>query len=423
MRIETANIAMEFCCILFLLTLFFALLLKRERNRSSVMIAVIYLGVIISVLTDLIFRILAAEQAIAAALYVDYILSFSSTVFLVCCFTWYFYLRFEEKGTRALSRRIRWSVSIYSGLVILLFASSVWTELFFGLDAEGRLFHTDYYFWVPLLFLPLAVVDFAAILRYRLVLGPVETAVLLLYCILPIVAYMIDMKYATVFAQLALTLVACMLYTFIDAEQEKRMLESERELAEMQLSSMVSQINPHFIYNTLSSIESLTEQRPEEARRLISLFSDYLYDNYVELSNRPIVRFEEELRHVEHYLSIEKVRFPNLNVVYEINAGDFLIPCLSVQPLAENAVKHGICRRRKSSGTLRIVSEEREDAYLVRVEDDGVGFDIGDASDPARLHIGMKSVDKRLRLLCGGSLTVRSKVGVGTQCVITIPKE
>ena len=77
-RIETANIAMEFCCILFLLTLFFALLLKRERNRSSVMIAVIYLGVIISVLTDLIFRILAAEQAIAAALYVDYILSFSS---------------------------------------------------------------------------------------------------------------------------------------------------------------------------------------------------------------------------------------------------------------------------------------------------------------------------------------------------------
>ena len=422
MHVPVLNIAVEICCALFLLTMLLALLFGRERSRTQLMMVLIFAGALIAVAADLTFGLMSADRPMAVDLYLDYILSFSATVFLVCAVTWYLYVRFEEKGTVRTSRTARWLISAYSGLIILLFASSIWTGWFFDLDEFGRLHYTAYYRLIPWLFAPLGLFDLILIWRYRDVLGTAETAVMYLYCALPIAASIVDMRRGTVFAYLALTLGACMLYTFIDAEQEQRLARTRQELAEMHLNTMVSQINPHFILNTLGSIESLSADRPEEARQLMSAFSEYLSDNYVDLTHRPLVRFEEELRHVEHYLTIEKVRFPNLNVVYDIQTKSFELPCLSVQPLAENAVKHGICRRRRSAGTLTISTEETESAFVVRVADDGIGFVAADSADSGRAHVGIENVSRRLELLLGGSLDIRSTPGVGTVCIITIPK-
>lgn len=419
---EIINKTAEICCALFLLTLFLALLYKREWTRSLLMIVLIFAGEILAVVTDLIFRILNSGKSTPLGIYVDYAISYAAYVFLVCCFSWYFFARFEEKGTRNVHPSLRWLVTGYSVALVLLVISSIWTGWFFSMDENGKFLPTDLFNWVVYLFIPLVLFNFYVIWRYRLVLGRAETAVLVLFCALPSTAYAVDMKYSSVTAHLALTLVLTMLYTFVDAEQEKGLIRTRQELAEMSLNTMVGQINPHFIHNTLSSIESLARTRPEESRELLSLFSEYMSDNYMDMTKRPLIPFREELRHVEHYLSIEKVRFPNLTVVYDIQADDFLIPCLSVQPLAENAVKHGICRKRKSMGTLRIASEETEDSYVVTVTDDGAGFDPQSEKDRERSHIGIENTAKRLELLCGGSLDVTSIPGTGTKCRILIPK-
>lgn len=422
MTLEIANKTLEICCTLFLLTMFLGLLYKREWSRSLLMIVMIFAAEILAVVTDLILRILNTGSSTPMEIYVDYAISYAAYVFLVCCFSWYFFARFEEKGARPVHPSLRWWVTGYSVFIVLLVISSIWTGWFFALDENGKFMGTDRFNWVVYLFIPLVLFDLYVIWKHRDVLGRAETAVLFLYCALPSAAYAVDMKYSTVTAHLALTLVLAMLYIYVDSEQEKGLIRTRQELAEMHLNTMVGQINPHFIHNTLSSIESLGRDRPEEARRLMSLFSEYMSDNYMDMTKRPLIPFREELRHVEHYLSIEKVRFPNLTVIYDIGADDFLIPCLSVQPLAENAVKHGICRKRKSMGTLRIASEETEDSYVVTVTDDGVGFDPQEEKDRDGSHIGIENAAKRLELLCGGTLDITSIPGSGTKCRILIPK-
>lgn len=423
MTTEIANISVEICCSLFLLTLLGALVFRRKRTRSLLCIALLIVGEIIAVITDLIFRVATIEKPMDGGLYLDFFISYAASIFLVCTFYWYALARFEEKGSARFSMSMRRWISVYSAVLIGLFVSSLWTGWFYTVDDSGRLLYTEHFYWSFYPIIPLVLVDFFIIWRYRSVLGPLETAALFFYCIVPIAAAAADLRYGTVLAHLAVTLDACFLFEFIDAEQEQKLIRKEKELAETQLTTLASQINPHFIYNTLGTIESLGRTQPEEASKLIASFSDYLSDNYMDMTKRPMIPFAEELDHVEHYLSIARVRFPNLKVIYNIQVSDFDVPCLSVQPLAENAVRHGICRRRKSEGTLRISSEETEKAYVVRVEDDGVGFDPAAVPEDTRPHVGIENVTKRLALLCGGTLTIQSKIGEGTECKIILPKE
>ncbi len=420
---ETANFVAEICCMLFLVTLLGALVFRRKRTRSLLCIALLIIGELIAVISDLIFRVATSDKPVNGGLYFDFIISYAASIFLVCTFYWYALARFEEKGSAKFSMSMRRWITVYSAVLIGLFVSSVWTGWFFYLDEGGRLIYTDQFVWSIYPIIPLVLVDFIIIWRYRSVIGPLETAALFFYCVIPIAAAIADLFYGTVIVHLAVTLDACFLLEFIDAEQEQKLIRKEKELAEAQLTSLASQINPHFIYNTLGTIESLGRTQPEEARKLITAFSDYLSDNSMDMTTRPMIPFAEELSHVEHYLSIARVRFPNLNVIYDIKVSDFELPCLSVQPLAENAVRHGICRRRKSEGTLRISSEETENAYIVRVTDDGVGFDPDAVPERERPHVGIDNVTKRLALLCGGTLTIDSKIGEGTECKIILPKE
>lgn len=190
----------------------------------------------------------------------------------------------------------------------------------------------------------------------------------------------------------------------------------------MKLNAMQLQINPHFIYNTLASIESLCVTDPAQAQNLVRDFSDYLRGGYAEMANETVVSVEKEIETVQSYLRIEQVRFPNIKAEYNIRANRFFLPGLSVQPLVENAVKHGICKRRKSAGTVLIETYETADAFHVRITDNGVGIQ-NEKPDDARRHIGLQNVRERLELYCGGSLTMSSAPGIGTSAEICIPKE
>ena len=184
---------------------------------------------------------------------------------------------------------------------------------------------------------------------------------------------------------------------------------------------MMSQIRPHFIYNTLGSIEQLCEIDPPKAGELVHDFAKYLRGNFGELDNPRPIPMTKEMEHVHHYISIENVRFPDMTFSFEMNSEDFSIPALTIQPIVENAVKHGLMKLQKG-GTIRVVSYESDSDYCVSVTDDGVGFDTSLLLDD-RKHVGLRNIRERLKTMVGGSIEIESTVGVGTRVLIKIPKE
>lgn len=200
--------------------------------------------------------------------------------------------------------------------------------------------------------------------------------------------------------------------------------QMERELTENKLSLMLSQIQPHFLYNSLSSIQELCLMDPEKAYDTIGKFAHFLRGNMDSLGNTKLIPFEQELKHVKNYLALEEIRFEErLRVEYRLEKGEFLLPPLTLQPIVENAVRYGISKK-KEGGTLKISTLETENEIIIKVEDDGVGFDMEKQKmeKDGRSHIGMLNVHKRLEMQCKGRVEVNSQVGIGTVVRIYIPK-
>lgn len=204
------------------------------------------------------------------------------------------------------------------------------------------------------------------------------------------------------------------------AENERQLAEKERQLTESRIATMISQIRPHFIYNTLGSIEQLCEIEPEAAAKLVHNFACYLRGNFSELDNPVPIHLSKEIEHTRYYVGIEQVRFPDMEILFDLQSGDFLLPALSVQPLVENAIKHGLMKL-PEGGTVKVSSYETENHYCVSVEDNGAGFDTSVLMDE-RKHIGLRNIRSRVESMCGGTVHVESTPGVGTKVVILIPK-
>ena len=199
---------------------------------------------------------------------------------------------------------------------------------------------------------------------------------------------------------------------------------AEKELYEAKVAVMTSQIQPHFMYNALTSIAMMCQIDPETAQEATVTFAKYLRGNMDSLKQTKPVPFETELEHLKKYLYIEKLRFgKKLNVEYDIQATDFKLPMLSVQPLVENAVKHGVGMKKKG-GTVTISTRETDNAFEVIISDNGVGFDTSaPKADDGRSHVGMENTRTRLQEMCGAEITIESTVDVGTTATIRLPKE
>ena len=209
----------------------------------------------------------------------------------------------------------------------------------------------------------------------------------------------------------------------------------QKELYEAEVAVMVSQIQPHFMYNALTSIAMMCVNDPKKAQEATVTFAKYLRGNMDSLKQKEPVPFSQELEHLKKYLYIEKLRFgKRLNVEYDIQTEDFKLPQLSVQPLVENAVKHGVGMKKKG-GTVTIATRETDEFYEVIISDDGVGFDStaipaenavqdgkNDLQKEKRSHIGMENTKRRIREMCGGEIVTESKIDVGTTVRILLPK-
>ncbi len=196
-----------------------------------------------------------------------------------------------------------------------------------------------------------------------------------------------------------------------------------KELAEVNMTLMLSQIQPHFLYNALNTIKYLIKKDPKTAEGAVVKFSGYLRANMDSLTQKEPIPFSKEIDHVKNYVSIESLRFAErLKVEYDIKAENFNIPPLTIQPIVENSIKHGV-NQRPEGGTVKISTNEDVDSFYIIVEDNGVGYDTKKpVANDGRSHVGIKNINTRLREMMNASVDVESTVGVGTKVTITIPK-
>ena len=212
-------------------------------------------------------------------------------------------------------------------------------------------------------------------------------------------------------------------YQFLVSVHERRMqtalAEKEQELSESRIRLLRQQISPHFVFNALAVIKSLIRKDREKAVRCVEDFSDYLRANVDVLSSDRLIPFGEELTHVEAYVSIVKAEESRpIDMQYDLQETDFLLPPLTVEPLVENAIRHGL----PNGGTVTLSTRAENDAYLIEVSDNGIGFN-GSGTQEAgkRSSIGLENVQARLRMLCGGTLSVASG-SEGATLTIRLPK-
>ena len=218
--------------------------------------------------------------------------------------------------------------------------------------------------------------------------------------------------------------VAIPLKIWNNTRNEKKLEEQERLLAEARLAALTSQINPHFLFNTLNSVGSLIRTDPNQARVMVVRLSKVLrrllrkHENFTSL--------REELSFIEDYLAIETVRFgEKLRFEREVadDTLDMLVPSMLLQPLVENSIKHGLSKK-VEGGTIRIRAYRTESRLHLLVEDDGVGIPEEKLVTLLDRGIGVNNVHERLKVLFGSDyrMWVESQPGKGARIEIELPE-
>jgi two-component system LytT family sensor kinase len=208
------------------------------------------------------------------------------------------------------------------------------------------------------------------------------------------------------------------------ARIEHRLQEQAQLLLAAKIEALKSQINPHFLFNTLTSISSLIRSKPETARLLIVKLSGLL--RRLLRSQEHFVTLREELEAIDEYLDIERVRFgPSLVVRKEIDEAslDVIVPSMILQPLIENSIKHGLGRK-VGEGRITIRSTRRAGHAVIEIEDNGIGIPSDRMESTAEHGIGLRNVNERLSVIYGANyqLKLQSVPGEGTSARVEIPE-
>ncbi len=159
---------------------------------------------------------------------------------------------------------------------------------------------------------------------------------------------------------------------------------------------------------------------PDKAAEVAEKFGQYLRQNLDSLDTKNLIPFEKELEHTQLYADIELVRFDNVRVEYDIEDPDFSLPPLTIQPMVENAIRHGV--RIREEGIVRVSPRRTENGHEIVIWDNGTGFDPKAIETADGTHIGIRNVQERVAQLCGGTLTIESGSGDGTKVTIHIPQ-
>lgn len=405
------------------------LLEKKQRTKSGKLFVWCLLAHAAMLLVDAPVWILLANPKPENVVLVK-ILSFFTDFFLCALISLYSYCLTEYISERKkISHRYTHIITALCCIALVLWFINAFNGMYVyydenGLDKTGPLCLLSQVFNVAL-----PAMSMALALRYHNIIGWRDTWIWVLYGAIPVLSIPIQILWAVTPVCIATTVSLALVYTLIHVEQvrrsadvEKMLVQKELALSESNNSLVLSQIQPHFLYNALTSIYRLCDVKPEAAKEAVSNFSKYLRGNLDSIKQTKMISLEEELKHLQAYLSLEKIRYDDyLDIKYDIESTGFFIPPLTVQPLVENAVNHGISDL-PDGGCVTVSTREKTDCYEVRVSDNGIGFDPNIQPSDGLSHIGISNVRSRLDIMCHGTLNIVSAPGNGTTAVIKIPK-
>ena len=308
---------------------------------------------------------------------------------------------------------------------VCLLICNQFTGILFRVDDQNR-YTRGSWFWVqmaaPVLIM---VINMLILWQRRKKLSRKQRFAFTCYAVIPLFGMLIQVAFFGVhMIALSIVVAALILYNQIVSDQMERFIRSVEENAQLKVDILLAQIQPHFLFNSLTTIQHLCRKNPETAGQAIGDFAAYLRHNMDSLTIDKPIPFREELRHVETYLELQKMRFGDeLHIVYDLQCMDFCIPTLTVQPLVENAVTYGVRRNESGTGTVTIRSRMGQDHIELTVEDDGPGFSYDpDSGAGDRSHTGIRNVRERLKRISGGELVIDSARGKGTRVRILLPK-
>ncbi len=219
---------------------------------------------------------------------------------------------------------------------------------------------------------------------------------------------------------LTVVMVSSCLFYYLWLHMQSAYAHEQALEAEQRIQIMMTQIQPHFLFNTLSTIQALCRIDPEKAFETTEKFGTYLRMNIDSLSQASLIPFQKELEHTKIYADIEMIRFPYIHISYDIQEDDFELPALSIQPIVENAIRHGV--RGRYNGSVKVATRSDENIIVIEVTDNGKGFDPDEAEMADGTHIGLRNVTERIEMLCGGTLSIKSGEGNGCTVSIRLPR-
>ena len=324
-----------------------------------------------------------------------------------------------------MSHTLKFQLSIFNislfGVFFLLVIINLFTGWFFY--AEGGEYVRGKYMVLSqgYQFVMFAIVFLTALINKRLRVR--EKIAFALYCLLPLVAIILQNIYkGYAIAYVSIIITVEILFFFVNVERNIQLAKEEEKSKDAQVKLMLSQIQPHFMYNSLSAISTLISIDPDKAQTSLDEFTEYLRRNLSSLTETRMIPFANELKHIKTYVSLEKLRFnERINVIYDIGTVSFSVPPLTIQPLVENAIKHGILKKIEG-GTVTLTTYETDTRYIVEVKDDGIGFDLKDIDFNENVHFGLQNISYRISQTCDGELNIESKKGEGTKITVSFKR-
>ncbi|MBQ8093284.1 MAG: histidine kinase [Clostridia bacterium] len=314
---------------------------------------------------------------------------------------------------------------LYINLYVMMFIHvslliiSQFTGLYYSINEQNVYSRARFYFVSYLPTLYILIINVSLLFKHADQLTHKEKIAFGIYYIIPVAAALAQIFIYGIYIILFSTVISAItMYIFIISDATEQYYEKEKEIAHLKLKITLSQIRPHFIYNTLASIYVLCQDNPKRAMKVIESFIHYLRGNFSGFSAAQPIPFLDELSHTKAYLSVEQMRYEDLlTISYDLDDNIFNLPALTLQPIVENSVKHGI----KDSEPLEIQIRtfKKDNMHILQVEDNGIGF------DPSVLKTneygGLQNVEERLRYMSSGTLTIDSTPGKGTLVTISIP--
>ena len=396
------------------------LAVKKEKRKDEKCFLVFFIFTIVHFATYLAFTVIKlyyTSDAYITAFYTTfYVMNNIEALLLFIYALSYIEISKETKTKLSLFSAILFAVFIFSDIVNLFTGIYFYAQGGEYIRSTTMILSQGYQFAVFIVILCVALSNKKLNVR--------EKTAFATYCVLPFVAIILQnffKGYAIAYASIIVSVE--ILFSFISISRNIELVKVQEKNKEAQIKIMMSQIQPHFMYNTLSSISTLITMDPEKAQQSLDAFTEYLRHNLSSLTETRLIPFEEELKHIETYLSLEKMRFEDrINVIYNIYDVNFSVPALSIQPIVENSVKHGILKKIEG-GTLTINVYQRGMSHVVEIIDDGVGFDVSDVNLDGSEHVGLKNIRYRIESMCQGEIQIESRIGKGTKVAVIFSKQ